>query len=351
MIFQDFNISHYILFHLLNPPIVISVIYVIFYFYFRFKRNSIEAKVSGLILLTICILTEMIVFIFFILPTKLIFYILLYIVGSCIVVYLIYYITKIIKEYSENILKAQEEIQKSEEKYKNAYNNAELYKDLFAHDVANMLQNFSISFELGRDELFRQDSNQSDEIFLDNIRNQINRGIELVKNARTLSKVDIVSPKLAPIEIISLLRDVIDVIKDRYKQMHIKIELNTIQKKHVVEANKYVKNVFFNLILNGITHNINKVKEIVINISEIKRADLHFKKIEFIDNGIGLTEEMKSYLAKLFSETDISKYRSGLGLILVKKIISNYGGELKIDDRVSGEPSKGSKFSLFLPIN
>ena len=43
---------------------------------------------------------------------------------------------------------AEEKIKKSEEKYRKAYYQANLYRDIFAHDINNILQNINSSIEL-----------------------------------------------------------------------------------------------------------------------------------------------------------------------------------------------------------
>ena len=75
---------------------------------------------------------------------------------------------------------------------------------------------------------------------------------------------------------------------------------------------------------------------------------LHFS---VTDTGIGMTAEHLGRLFQSFSQADASTSKNyggtGLGLALSRKFSNLMGGELS----VSSEPGKGSKFSLFLPLN
>ena len=62
------------------------------------------------------------------------------------------------------------------------------------------------------------------------------------------------------------------------------------------------------------------------------------------DNGIGMSDEIKSRLFTRFFSTKASR-GTGLGLSVVKKITEEHGGTL----RIRSEPGKGSEFHIHLP--
>jgi len=72
-------------------------------------------------------------------------------------------------------------------------------------------------------------------------------------------------------------------------------------------------------------------------------------KIEFKDNGIGVTDPAKEIIFKGGYKRD-KKFRGmGLGLSLVKKILESYNGEIWVEDRVPGDYTKGSNFVILIP--
>lgn len=101
--------------------------------------------------------------------------------------------------------------------------------------------------------------------------------------------------------------------------------------------------VFQNLISNAIKHHDKKQGKIVISARE-ENGFYHFT---ISDNGPGIPER---FHAKIFEMFQVLKPRdevegSGIGLPLVKKIITKLGGEVSIDS----EEGKGSTFTFTFP--
>ena len=68
--------------------------------------------------------------------------------------------------------------------------------------------------------------------------------------------------------------------------------------------------------------------------------------IEIIDNGCGMTEEVKANIFTPFFSTK-SKAGTGLGLSLTSRAVTVHGGTIKVES----EPDKGSIFRFVLPVN
>ena len=66
-------------------------------------------------------------------------------------------------------------------------------------------------------------------------------------------------------------------------------------------------------------------------------------KIEVSDNGPGIPDELKSGVFRREGG------QTGIGLYIVKKIISRYGGRVWIEDRVPGNPGRGARVVITLP--
>jgi signal transduction histidine kinase len=69
------------------------------------------------------------------------------------------------------------------------------------------------------------------------------------------------------------------------------------------------------------------------------------------DNGPGIPDSRKS---AIFERTlgRLGKYTGkGLGLTLVKTLIDDYNGRIWVEDRITGESSKGCRFVILLPIH
>ncbi len=71
--------------------------------------------------------------------------------------------------------------------------------------------------------------------------------------------------------------------------------------------------------------------------------------ISIEDQGIGISEEDLKYVFERFYRADKSRTRAtggtGIGLTIVKSIVSSHGGEVKLESKLG----EGSKFTIILP--
>ncbi len=81
----------------------------------------------------------------------------------------------------------EDRIIKSESKYRLAYNRVEFYKDLFVHDINNILQNLEFSLEIIAQEAGKQINEKKITELVNLAKTQVNRGAELRVNVRKLS--------------------------------------------------------------------------------------------------------------------------------------------------------------------
>ena len=245
--------------------------------------------------------------------------------------------------------KAEQKLKDSEEKYRNAYNRSNLYKDVFTHDINNILQNILSSLELTK--IFSSDPKrrQSFEEVTNLIYEQVIRGKMLVSNVQELSKTDEIISSLFSIEALKVLKDSIESVKSQFTQKIIDIKIDSLQDDYFVKANELLKDIFENILTNAIQHNTNPFKEISIKISKENYKGIQFIKFEFLDNGIGIPDSMKQLIFGREYKKEGIPSGIGLGLLLVKKILESYKGEIRVEDRIKGNFTEGSNFIITIP--
>ena len=105
-----------------------------------------------------------------------------------------------------------------------------------------------------------------------------------------------------------------------------------------------IKLVMKNLIENALIYSSKKPE---INIEILEDESSYMFKIS--DNGLGISEEERDKIFEKFYRVDKSRPMnfsgSGLGLSIVKEIIHNYNGEIKL----TSESGSGSTFSIIIP--
>jgi PAS domain S-box-containing protein len=244
---------------------------------------------------------------------------------------------------------AEEKILESEEKYREAYNRAEFYKDLFAHDINNILQSILSGIQINQLIVDNPEKHDSLKINSEIIKEQVNRGAKLISNVRKLSKLEETGRNLEKIEILNVLKNTVSFVKKSYKDKNLTIRIDSIGENLFIIANNLLEDVFENLLINAIRHNQNLIIEITVRISREQKVGINYLKIEFIDNGFGVADSMKEKIFQRGYSKEKGVYGMGLGLSLVRGIIETYNAKIWVEDRVKGDRSKGSNFVLLIP--
>lgn len=243
------------------------------------------------------------------------------------------------KKDEKNLLENQKSI-------KEAYRYTEFYKDLFTHDIRNILQNILLAdniIEQSNDNQNRLDN--IDEVFL-LVKEQVIRGENLVSNVTKLSEIRSSPSPIQSVDIKNVVSKTVEKIKNLFE--HRKIIVQIPSQKFLVKANDLLQNAIENFLFNAIMHNKNETIEISIQALRYKINQTPYIKIEFSDNGVGIPDIRKQEIF-ITREEEESKFRTGLGLSLIKKIIDYYEGKIWVEDRIKGDHSKGSNFIILIP--
>jgi signal transduction histidine kinase len=184
---------------------------------------------------------------------------------------------------------------------------------------------------------------------LENLKSQINRGVNLIENVRKLSEIDNQSIVLSKINVLEYLDKSIEFVKNSFERKEIKITKEIKTENFMISANDLIQEVFENILTNAIIHNEHDFIEInvIINDSPDKPKDL--LRIEFKDNGIGVPDEKKKIIFKEGYKEEKSPRGMGLGLSLVVKILNLFNGVIWVDDRILDDHNKGSNFIIEIP--
>jgi len=240
-------------------------------------------------------------------------------------------------------------LKNSEKNYRDAFNRAEFFKDIFTHDMNNILQSILSATQLCGFYL-----NEGKEIsymreFLEIIYDDIMRGARLTTNVRKISELEKIKIILKQIDVISILNRAIVAIKKTFKKRTVNVQIDALSKDVEIYADSYIQYVFENILINSVRHNENPVIEINIKISKEKREDQCFLKIEIMDKGIGIEDSRKKSIFQRGFRGEKSIFGMGLGLSLVSILIERYNGEIWVEDRIEGDYSKGSNFIILIP--
>lgn len=220
-----------------------------------------------------------------------------------------------------------------------------------AHDLNNILTRILNSVEL----LKLKVSNYNDvSPLLSSIENGTYMAAEIIEDVISETTQQTIRKKR--ININSLLSDLINTIKVQSKDK-INFNLKLEQNIGLVEA-RYsdLYRVFMNLIANA-AEAINEKGIITITTSKTdsgsKKSDdpklfeaESFVQIKVIDNGSGIDQSIMSYIFDDNFSTKNRRRNLGFGLSIVKKIVEEWSGSIK----VFSEHGKGTEFVITFPV-
>jgi len=233
---------------------------------------------------------------------------------------------------------------KIEEELKESKAQTELYVDLMAHDINNMNQ-----IAMGFLELALEDTALDDET-----KEMVGKPIEVLKsstrqidNVRKIQRITHNGLKKKTMDLGLIISEAIKQYSD-VPGNDVHINYTPIGDCHVL-ANDFLIDVFTNLIGNSIKHSNGSVS---IDITLSKRSDDYgnnYYLVAVADDGPGISDELKFKIFNRFLRGDTKARGSGIGLYLVQALVNDYCGKVWVEDRISGDRSRGSKFFVELP--
>jgi len=238
---------------------------------------------------------------------------------------------------------------------KNKLSFIRLFDTTAEHNLQNLQKDFitnashelktPISVIIGYCETLLSEKNTKKDIkesFLKTMGNEAERMSRLVNDLLSLSRIERTefSPPDEKVNLIDILKDVQKICKERKLFKKLKCKFFIPRKGiFVIGDQSELKQVFFNIIENAITHSHSK-KAIEVNIKQTK--DLVTLIVE--DFGIGVANQNIPLLTKRFYRVNPSRSRdsgnTGLGLSIVKHILNRHNANFQIES----EMGKGSKF-------
>lgn len=172
----------------------------------------------------------------------------------------------------------------------------------------------------------------------------------LISDVRKLWKLKAIEQSpLLEVDLSPILAQAIHDIQMNALYGDIKISYQTPPGQLMVNADSFLKDVFYNLLSNACKYG--DQKPIEVTVTEHPENGGEYYRITVADHGHGIPEERKNFLFRRFDQLDSESAAEGhgLGLSVVNALAERYGGRVWVDNRESGDFSKGSIFTLIIP--
>ncbi len=229
---------------------------------------------------------------------------------------------------------------------------SELYLDLMGHDISNMHQIAISQLELA-DEIMNEEGrlDKGNKELIDTSLKTLLRSAKLIDEVRKLQKVRAGAYTLETLDLGMMLTDIVKE-NSSIPNRNVTINYTPIQvpgNRYLVKATPLLKDVLNNLVDNAIKHN--KGSPVIdINVCREHKNGYSLCRVVIEDNGIGIPDSKKDELFNRFKRGQTTARGTGLGLYIVKTLMESYNGSVKVEDKVPGDYTKGSRFVVHLPM-
>ncbi|WP_299161979.1 ATP-binding protein [uncultured Tenacibaculum sp.] len=225
----------------------------------------------------------------------------------------------------------QKLLEQLEEKNKDLSN----YAHIVSHDLRSPLRNIETLITWLKQDHVDNLNNEAIQ-FLNSISDNIYIMESLVKGILEYSTINRNDLNLSKLNLNSIINKILEYI-DIPENIEIKISKNF---PSILGNEHRIQQLFQNLIGNAIKYNNKKQGFVEVGFYEEDEKTIYYVK----DNGKGIDKAYHSKIFNAFLKLEDTKNSIGIGLSIVKKIITNYGGEIWL----TSEIDKGTTFFFTL---
>lgn len=223
----------------------------------------------------------------------------------------------------------------------------ELYNDLLVHDVGNYAGTAKAFVQL----LVQEDTpaDRKDEMARTALA-QLTRIDTLIDRMSKLTKTHAKGPEtMVRHDLAAVVDEAISDVSATTEGSRVEFRKEYERRECYSELGEFVLDIFANLLTNAVKYGGGK--PVTVRISGTTMSCAPAWKVSVVDEGGGILPEKKSQLFGRFVRvTTLSQLKGlGLGLTIVKTLAEAYGGVAEVEDRVHGDHTKGSIFSVTFP--
>ena len=220
---------------------------------------------------------------------------------------------------------------------------AEFYVDIMAHDINNMNQAMMGYLEMA---LELSGINGAERELIEKPLEIVGHSSKLIDNVKKLRKLEAgeVQPKVVD------LGKVLSEVKAEYQNTggrNISINYMPVAGCYL-NANEMLPDIFSNLVGNAIKHTTGPLMIHMELTTKSMNGDQYYC-VSVEDNGPGVPDGLKKKLFSEITKDEHKALRRGIGLQLVKSLVYEIKGKVWVEDRVTGDYTKGAKFVVMLP--
>lgn len=173
----------------------------------------------------------------------------------------------------------------------------------------------------------------------------------VIQRAHKLMKIEQEGTEnLGPVELGEVLKESVEQVLRDNQGKAVKFDLKLGNHRYFAMGNELANEIFTNILANAVTYDPHEKVNVDISVGEFTIEPRRYWCVSIADNGIGIPDSKKNVVFGRFRTAEESSHASGLGLSIVRATVEAYHGMVWVEDRVPGDPSKGSVFRVALPM-
>lgn len=217
-------------------------------------------------------------------------------------------------------------------------NRAELYLDILSHDIGNLHHGIMGFIGLAR---LRGSNPQRVRSYLDSIDSLTSRSVHLVENVMLLNRLQSIVPKFSGMDLEKMILQSVESVKKSFPSKDVTFEVRS-SPMPLVKAFPAIESVLYNLLHNAVKYQTKGGPFVEIDAGPAGEDKV---LVRIRDHGPGIPAEMRE---EVFNRASLNRKQGGIGLSLVKMLVSHCGGKVWIED--PDDRGAGAVFNVELPI-
>ena len=155
---------------------------------------------------------------------------------------------------------------------------------------------------------------------------------------------------MGPIELGEVMKESARAVMSEFPDQIVKLDLDLGGCRYFVSGNELADEIFTNILRNAVDYDPHDEVVVKVSVGEFFIDSMRYWCVSVADNGIGIPDSKKKIVFGRHNGQEGSMPATGLGLSIVRAVVEAYHGMVWVEDRVTGDHSKGSVFRVALPM-
>ncbi|WP_292369497.1 ATP-binding protein [Methanoregula sp. UBA64] len=234
----------------------------------------------------------------------------------------------VIEHQRDKLATARQDLASRNRELEELNRKANLYLDIYLDVLTYEILNANMGLA-GYAEYLKDTARGNERVLLERISELARKSSSVIRNVETISRIYKTPPEVVPVNLLAIIK------KEADARPGTRIVISGCDTD--VMANDMLGVVFDNLFSNSLKFGGSGVA-IAVSAQNTGSGML---EVSVEDNGPGIDDAAKPLVFDRFVRGSTVRSSYGLGLSIVKMLIESYGGTVRADDRVAGNPAQG----------